>query len=256
MTVLREEFSYPQPATGVYAVAWDPERRHARVRMFAGDIGTAPRTRRRARRRWRSVRCSWRVVSSPTARHEVTIDQGVEMGRPSRLTVTCDVASGRGRAAAGDRRSGRARCRGHASPSPPGLTASESVSGGGASWWPCLRGRACASRWWHRWRPVRHGGTLSGHRPRLLGELGRSDAAATACSPSPSAGAAPRRPAGSAAWGAGRTPRSPRRRVPGLEALDGRRTAACRARFSLLRRITSTVGAVDEAGVASARSHR
>ena len=24
----------------------------------------------------------------------MTIDQGVEMGRPSRLTVTCDVASG------------------------------------------------------------------------------------------------------------------------------------------------------------------
>ena len=41
MTVLREEFSYPQPATGVYVVAWDADRRHARVRMFAGDMGIA-----------------------------------------------------------------------------------------------------------------------------------------------------------------------------------------------------------------------
>ena len=40
MTVLREEFSYPQPATGVYVVAWDADRRHARVRMFAGDMGS------------------------------------------------------------------------------------------------------------------------------------------------------------------------------------------------------------------------
>jgi len=93
MTVLREEFSHPQPATGVYAVAWDPDRRRARVRMFAGDMGTPedPATG--------SAGLAFGALLAARGElgdgsHRVTIDQGVEMGRPSRLTVTCDVVSG------------------------------------------------------------------------------------------------------------------------------------------------------------------
>lgn len=93
MTVLREEFSYPQPATGVYAVAWDADRCHARVRMFAGDMGSPedPATGSAA------LAFGALLVARGEfgdGSHQVTIDQGVDMGRPSRLTITCDVASG------------------------------------------------------------------------------------------------------------------------------------------------------------------
>ncbi len=93
MTVLREEFSYPRPATGVYAVAWDAPRRHARVRMFAGDIGSPedPATGSAALALGALLVARGELADG---RHEVTIDQGVEMGRPSKLTVTCEVASG------------------------------------------------------------------------------------------------------------------------------------------------------------------
>jgi trans-2,3-dihydro-3-hydroxyanthranilate isomerase len=93
MTVLREEFSYPQPATGIYAVAWDSAQRHARVRMFAGDMGTPedPATGSAALAFGALLVARGEFVDG---RHEVAIDQGVEMGRPSRLTLTCEVASG------------------------------------------------------------------------------------------------------------------------------------------------------------------
>jgi trans-2,3-dihydro-3-hydroxyanthranilate isomerase len=91
--VLRREFSYPNEATGVYVVAWDPDARHARARMFAGDIGSPedPATGSAA------LALAARLVSDGEFADGVTsftIDQGVEMGRPSRLVVTCEVAGG------------------------------------------------------------------------------------------------------------------------------------------------------------------
>lgn len=93
VTVLREEFSYPQPATGVYLVAWDAARRHARARMFAGDIPSPedPATGSAA------LGLGALLVARgefDDGAHEVSIDQGVEMGRPSRLAVTCTVVDG------------------------------------------------------------------------------------------------------------------------------------------------------------------
>ncbi len=93
VTVLREEFSYPQPATGVCLVSWDAAHRHARVRMFAGDIGSPedPATGSAA------LGLGALLVARGEfgdGTHEVTIEQGVEMGRPSWLTVTCDVVDG------------------------------------------------------------------------------------------------------------------------------------------------------------------
>lgn len=93
MTILREEFSHPQPATGVYVAAWDADENHAQVRMFAGDIGSPedPATGSAALA-FGALLVARGELSDGS--HQVTIDQGVEMGRPSRLTVTCDVASG------------------------------------------------------------------------------------------------------------------------------------------------------------------
>lgn len=93
LEVLRAEFSYPRPATGVYVVEWDAERLHARARMFAGDIGSPedPATGSAA------LALGVRLVQRgdfDDGTHVFTIDQGVDMGRPGRLTVTCDVAGG------------------------------------------------------------------------------------------------------------------------------------------------------------------
>lgn len=93
MAVLRAEFAYPQAATGVYVVAWDGERRHAGARMFAGDLGQAEDAATGSA----ALALGALLVDQghfTDGSHEVTIDQGVEMGRPSRLTVTCDVVSG------------------------------------------------------------------------------------------------------------------------------------------------------------------
>ena len=93
ITVLREEFSHPQPATGVFVVVWDSERRHARARMFAGDIGSAEDAATgSAALGFGALLAAGGDLGEGT--HEVTIDQGVEMGRPARLVVTCDVAAG------------------------------------------------------------------------------------------------------------------------------------------------------------------
>jgi len=93
MTVLRAEFTYPQAATGIYVVAWNPEQRHANARMFTGDLGQAEDAATGSA----ALALGALLVARgefADGRHEITIDQGVEMGRPSKLTVTCDVASG------------------------------------------------------------------------------------------------------------------------------------------------------------------
>ena len=93
VTVLREEFSHPQPATGVYLVVWDGERQHARARMFAGDIGSMEDAATgSAALGFGALLVADGELSDGA--HEVTIDQGVEMGRPARLVVSCDVVSG------------------------------------------------------------------------------------------------------------------------------------------------------------------
>ena len=93
MAVLRREFSHPRPATGVLVVEWDAERRHAKVRMFAGDLGSAedPATGSAA------LALGARLVARgdlPDGTQTFTVEQGVDMGRPSQLTVTCDVTRG------------------------------------------------------------------------------------------------------------------------------------------------------------------
>jgi len=92
-SVLRESFSYPSPATGVYVVAWDSAARHARARMFAGDIGTPedPATGSAALALGALLVARGECDEGVTT---FTIDQGVDMGRPSRLEITCDVVSG------------------------------------------------------------------------------------------------------------------------------------------------------------------
>ena len=94
MQVLKDEFSHPQEATGVYVVSWDASARHAHARMFAGDIGSPedPATGSAA------LALAARLVADgefSDGRTTFTIDQGVEMGRPSRLTMTCDVVAGK-----------------------------------------------------------------------------------------------------------------------------------------------------------------
>ena len=94
MQVLKDEFSHPREATGVYVVAWDASARRAHARMFAGDIGSPedPATGSAA------LALAARLVAAgefPDGRTTFTIDQGIEIGRPSRLRVICEVAAGR-----------------------------------------------------------------------------------------------------------------------------------------------------------------
>jgi trans-2,3-dihydro-3-hydroxyanthranilate isomerase len=93
VSVLRESFSYPSPATGVYVVAWDGVERHARARMFAGDIGTPedPATGSAALALGALLVARGECADGVTT---FTVEQGVDMGRASRLEITCDVASG------------------------------------------------------------------------------------------------------------------------------------------------------------------
>ncbi|MFL6179288.1 MAG: PhzF family phenazine biosynthesis isomerase, partial [Actinomycetes bacterium] len=94
MQVLKDEFSHPQDATGVFVVAWDASARHAHARMFAGDLGSPedPATGSAA------LALAARLVAEgefPDGQTTFTVDQGIEMGRPSRLTVICDVVAGK-----------------------------------------------------------------------------------------------------------------------------------------------------------------
>lgn len=93
ISVLRESFSYPSPATGVYVVAWDAAARHAQARMFAGDIGTPedPATGSAALALGALLVARGECPDGVTT---FTVEQGMHMGRASRLEVTCDVASG------------------------------------------------------------------------------------------------------------------------------------------------------------------
>jgi trans-2,3-dihydro-3-hydroxyanthranilate isomerase len=93
MQVLKGAFSHPNEATGVYVVAGDASARHARARRFAGDIGSPedPATGSAA------LALAARLVAEgefADGRSTFTIDQGVEIGRPSRLSVMCDVVAG------------------------------------------------------------------------------------------------------------------------------------------------------------------
>jgi trans-2,3-dihydro-3-hydroxyanthranilate isomerase len=92
--LLKSEFSHPQEATGVYVVSWDAHSRQARARMFAGDLGSPedPATGSAA------LALAARLVSRGDigdGRSSFTVDQGIEMGRPSRLEVGCLVEGGR-----------------------------------------------------------------------------------------------------------------------------------------------------------------
>jgi trans-2,3-dihydro-3-hydroxyanthranilate isomerase len=94
VAVLRREFAYPTEATGVYVVAWDPSARHARARMFAGDIGSPEDAATGS-----AALALGAVLAAdgefPDGTSTFTVEQGVDMGRPSLLTVTCTVRDGR-----------------------------------------------------------------------------------------------------------------------------------------------------------------
>jgi trans-2,3-dihydro-3-hydroxyanthranilate isomerase len=93
MELLRTEFSYPRQATGVYVVEWDQELRHARARMFAGDIGVPEDPATGSAALALGVRLVQRGDLGDGSQ-SFTIEQGVDMGRPSQLVVSCDVESG------------------------------------------------------------------------------------------------------------------------------------------------------------------
>jgi trans-2,3-dihydro-3-hydroxyanthranilate isomerase len=88
-------FAHPvSDATGVYVVAWDPGTRSARVRMFAGDLGVPedPATGSAA-----GSLAVWLAVNGLVGEGETTfiVEQGIEMGRPSRMVATVRVVDGR-----------------------------------------------------------------------------------------------------------------------------------------------------------------
>ena len=94
LATLRTTFAYPHEATGAYVVAWDALRSRAQARMFAGDVGVAedPATG--------SAALALGVYLGGTGQlsdglSNFTVDQGVAMGRPSVLTVSCDVSEDR-----------------------------------------------------------------------------------------------------------------------------------------------------------------
>ena len=88
-------FAHPvSDTTGVYVVAWDPDARTARVRMFAGDLGVPedPATGSAA-----GALAVWLAVSGLVPEGETTfrVLQGIEMGRPSRMDASVLVGDGR-----------------------------------------------------------------------------------------------------------------------------------------------------------------
>lgn len=96
LQLLRSVFRHPHEGTGVYVVAWDADARRARARMFAGDIGGPedPATGSAA------LALGARLVVGGAfgdGTHVFSVEQGVEMGRPSLLTVTCEVRDRRPR---------------------------------------------------------------------------------------------------------------------------------------------------------------
>ena len=90
---LLEAFAHEKSeATGVYVVAWDAATQTARARMFAGDVGVAEDAATGSAALAYGV---WLVASGLL--HESSsyvVTQGVEMGRPSTLACSVDVANG------------------------------------------------------------------------------------------------------------------------------------------------------------------
>jgi trans-2,3-dihydro-3-hydroxyanthranilate isomerase len=90
---LQRAFSYPSEATGVYVVAWDKLAKRARARMFAGDIGSVedPATGSAALALGAFLAATGELANGT---HEVLVEQGIEMGRPSQLLVRSKVSDG------------------------------------------------------------------------------------------------------------------------------------------------------------------
>ena len=87
---LRHDFSYPAPATGLYVVSWGDSPLRISARMFAGDIGSPEDA---ATGSGALALGAYLGASGllPDGASTVEVTQGVEMGRPSNLRVSCDV---------------------------------------------------------------------------------------------------------------------------------------------------------------------
>jgi trans-2,3-dihydro-3-hydroxyanthranilate isomerase len=88
-------FAHPvSDATGVYVVAWDPEKRTARARMFAGDVGVPedPATGSAALGLGVWLVASGLLPGDGTTAY--TVEQGVEMGRRSVLRCSVEASGG------------------------------------------------------------------------------------------------------------------------------------------------------------------
>jgi trans-2,3-dihydro-3-hydroxyanthranilate isomerase len=93
LDLLRRDFSHPNFATGVYVVAWEGEPRQVAARMFAGDIGSVEDAATGSAALALGVYLGGiGLLGGGTSTFDIA--QGVAMGRPSRLRVTCEVLSG------------------------------------------------------------------------------------------------------------------------------------------------------------------
>lgn len=93
MARLRRDFAYPAAASGIYVVSWGESPVRISARMFAGDIGSPEdaATGSGALALGAYLGAGGLLPDGTTA---VEVTQGVEMGRPSTLGVSCDVAHG------------------------------------------------------------------------------------------------------------------------------------------------------------------
>lgn len=90
MALLRRFFCYPHEATGVYVVSWGSSVSQVEARMFAGDLGAAEDAATGSAALALGVYLGGTgLLSAGTSVIEVR--QGVVMGRPSHLSVACDV---------------------------------------------------------------------------------------------------------------------------------------------------------------------
>jgi len=97
LSALKRLFRHPEQATGVYLVAWAPGAgapTTVRARMFAGDVGVAedPATGSAALALGAALPS---MVALGDGETQLAVTQGVEMGRPSSLSVQVDVVAGR-----------------------------------------------------------------------------------------------------------------------------------------------------------------
>jgi trans-2,3-dihydro-3-hydroxyanthranilate isomerase len=93
IATLRSAFSFPHEASGVYVVAWGESPHSVQARMFAGDIGAAedPATGSAALALSVYLAGAGLIADGSSV---IDVEQGVSMGRPSRLRVACDVSDG------------------------------------------------------------------------------------------------------------------------------------------------------------------